>query len=334
MKATREGKRFILAAFLIGIAAINTGNNLIYLILSLMLSFILLSIVILRINLSGILLDVSVIPPVFAGEQSSALFSLKNSKRLLPAYSVTILSQRIDPPVYFNMIPPESQKEQEALITFKKRGIFRHKDFFIQSGFPFILFNKKMQVKVAGEVVVYPSLRDVDDIVPEAYGYEDSESIRMTGAGDEIYSLRDFRYGDDQRKIHWKASAKASSLLVKEYAEYEIRKVTIVLDNLKPFEVANFEKAVSFAASLSKYFLDSGYLVRVVSCRKVIPFGGGDEQLFNILDILSVIQEEDVWDCPISYDTEGYFILVLKSPSSSLRQYISSSNMVIYADTI
>ena len=58
MKITREGKRFILTTVLIGVAALNTGNNLIYLIFSLMLSFIALAIVLLRINLSGITLEV------------------------------------------------------------------------------------------------------------------------------------------------------------------------------------------------------------------------------------------------------------------------------------
>jgi hypothetical protein len=66
MKTTPEGKRFLLATFLITVAAVNTGNNLIYLILSLMLSFILLSIVLLKINLSGLSLEVSINPPVFA----------------------------------------------------------------------------------------------------------------------------------------------------------------------------------------------------------------------------------------------------------------------------
>ena len=73
MKFTREGKRFFLATALIAVAAVNTGNNLIYLILSLMLSFTTLSYIILRINLSSLLLEVSFSGPVFAGEPARAV---------------------------------------------------------------------------------------------------------------------------------------------------------------------------------------------------------------------------------------------------------------------
>ena len=83
MKITREGKRFILATGLIAVAAVNTGNNLIYLIFSLMLSFILLAVMLLRMNLSRISLEVSIDHPVFASEQTYASFTIKNSKKLI-----------------------------------------------------------------------------------------------------------------------------------------------------------------------------------------------------------------------------------------------------------
>ena len=56
MRPTKEGKRFLLATLLIAVAAFNTGNNLIFLILAMMLSMILLSVVILRYNLKGLTL--------------------------------------------------------------------------------------------------------------------------------------------------------------------------------------------------------------------------------------------------------------------------------------
>jgi len=71
METTREGRRFILAACLIGLAAFNTGNNLIYLIFSLMLSLAALSLLTLRINLSGISARVYLGHPVFAGDRVS-----------------------------------------------------------------------------------------------------------------------------------------------------------------------------------------------------------------------------------------------------------------------
>jgi uncharacterized protein (DUF58 family) len=191
-----------------------------------------------------------------------------------------------------------------------------------------------MSLKVSGDVLVYPALLDVENIISEVSGHTEEEPMSMIGQGDEIYSIRDFRYGDDLRKIHWKVSAKASSLLVKEYSELEFKKVSIIIDNIEPSDNEMFEKVVSMAGSICRYFLKKGYLVRVLSCKKVIPFGAGDEHLFRILDVLAVIKEDDKWDCPILYDREGFFMMILKSQNSALNRYGTSCDMVVYADTL
>jgi uncharacterized protein (DUF58 family) len=334
MKITREGKRFILATVLIAVAAVNTGNNLIYLIFSLMLSFILLAFVLLRINLTGISLGVSLEHPVFAGEQTSALFAIQNRKKLIPAYSVHIATAGVSSPVYVVFIAQQDSVQRKVRMTFAKRGLYSYGDFTVRSGFPFILFEKSAAVNVSGEVLVYPALMDVERIVPDIAGREGIGTAKAKGTGDEIHSVREFRYGDDWRKIHWKASAKASSLMVKEYAFADIRKITVVIDNLLPAGEAVFEKTLSLAGSLALYFLDAGYFLRVLSCKKVIPFGTGGEHLLKVLDILALMQEEDALDCPMAHDIEGYTILILKSESSSFSKYITSADMVMYADSL
>jgi len=333
MKATREGKRFILATLLIAVAAVNTGNNLIYLILSLMLSFMVLSVLLLRINLSGLSLEVSAGRPVFAGEEAPLSLTIRNSRRRLPVYSIHISAPGAERPVYCPVIPPGLTKK-EMVIRFQRRGLYRHESFVVSSGFPFILFSMARALKVSGEMVVYPALVDVEGILTLMPVQGEMGQAKTAGSADEMYSLREFRYGDDLRKVHWKASAKASALLVKEYAGLEMRKATILLDNLLPEDYDLFETAVSLAASLSKHFLDSSYLVRILSCKKVVPFGGGDEQLFTILDILSTLREEEKWESPMPGDGEGLVLSVLKSGQSAARQYASPGDMVIYADSL
>lgn len=334
MKITREGKRFILATVLIAVAAVNTGNNLIYLIFSLMLSMILLAVVLLRMNLSRISLEVSIDHPVFAGEQTYASFTIKNSKKLIPAYSVRVTASGATDPVYCAYIAPKDSVKKEIKITFKKRGLYSYGKFFVQSGFPFILFEKSTAVKVSGEVLVYPALMEVEQFMPDISGLEGFGTGKTAGAGNEIHSIREFRYGDDRRNIHWKASAKTSRIMVKEFALTDIRKITVIIDNLLPSQKEIFEKTLSLGGSLAQYFLEAGYFVRVLSCKKVIPFGTGGEHLFKVLDILALMQEEDAVDCPMSYDIEGYTILLLKSGGSSFSKYSSSADMVIYADSL
>ncbi|OGW32565.1 MAG: hypothetical protein A2X59_06110 [Nitrospirae bacterium GWC2_42_7] len=336
MKTTREGKRFILAAFLIAVAAINTGNNLIYLILSMMISFLLLSVLLLKINLSGLMLEVYISSPLFAGEETTAVFSITNKKRFIPSYSVRVTADTDFSNAYYTLIPSSSTVRKETPVIFPKRGLYSYGNFYVQSGFPFILLEDRRPVKVSGEILVYPTLIEVDGIIPEISGSEIAETIRVKGSGDEIHSIREFGYGDDWHKILWKVSARASTLLVREFAEHEFRRVTIITDNLRPVEPEMFEKAVSLSASISKLFIEMGFHVRLLSCKKVVPFGSGDEHLFRILDTLAVIKEENSWECPASYnyDTDGISIVVLKKQGSMLTGCASSCDIVIYADNI
>jgi uncharacterized protein (DUF58 family) len=334
MKITREGKRFIFATVLIAVAAVNTGNNLIYLIFSLMLSFVFLAVVLLRMNLSRISLDVSIDHPVFAGEQTYASFTIKNSKKLIPVYSIRVTASGATHPVYCAYIAPKDSVKKEIQITFRHRGLYSYGKFFVQSGFPFILFEKSKALKVSGEVLVYPALMDVEQFIPDISGLEGHGIGKTAGFGNEIHSIREYRYGDDWRNIHWKASAKTSNIMVKEFALTDIRKITVIIDNLLPSRKEVFEKTLSLGGSLAQYFLEAGYFVRVLSCKKVIPFGSGGEHLLKVLDILALMQVEDALDCPISEDIDGYTILLLKSESSSFNRYSSSADMVIYADSL
>jgi uncharacterized protein (DUF58 family) len=335
MKLSREGKRFSLVTVLIAVAALNTGNNLIYLILSMMLSILVLSILLLRINMKGLVLKVFQVQPVFANNPAYMSMTLSNKKRTIPSYSIKVsMPERIKGEAYFPKISGSSELSRTAAVVYKRRGIYRYGDFFIDSGFPFIFFSKRIMCKVDGDILVYPEIMEIDGIIPErtSEGYE--LSYLSTVSGDEFAKIREYRYGDDWRRIQWKASAKTEKLLVTEYATEEPKKLTVILDNLMPHSVKFFEKAVSVAASFSDRFLKEGYFVRLLTCKKVIPFGSGREHLFKILDVLAVIEGQRLWECPVSDEPEGLKILILNSEHSPLHRFISNSNIVIYATAL
>ncbi len=333
MKATREGKRFAVASFLIAVAALNTGNNLIYLILSLMFSFLILSMVLAKVNLSGLSLEIIGSPTVFAGEETSMTLLLRNEKRLVSSYSVKCSVSGSPVPAYCQVIPPLRAVENDVRITFRKRGLYQYGDFRVESGFPFILMSGERKIKVNASVLVYPALSDVTVTPEQIAGGEMTEVLSLSGVGDDIYSLREFREGDDWRRIHWKASAKRGIYFVREYAEYQGVRVTIVLDNRLPEGGELFEMAVSLAASLARDFLARDCLVRVVSCREAVPFGSGEEHFFKILDFLAVVGEEDGWDSPIS-DANGFIVTVCKSRETSCSAYQGVGGMVFYAEDV
>jgi hypothetical protein len=69
--------------------------------------------------------------------------------------------------------------------------------------------------------------------------------------GSEFHSLREYVRGDDIRRINWKASARATSLIVRETAMEGIRRCTVVLDtNESEYLASSFEQAVIAAGSI------------------------------------------------------------------------------------
>lgn len=333
MKLTREGKRFLLAALLIAVAAINTGNNLIYLILSLMLSFVALSWLILRQNLAGLVLDVSASGPFFAEEEVKVELRVHNEKKI-PVYSVIIAVPDAAAQVYCGHIAGHGVLRDSMRMVFRKRGLYAYKDFIVQSGFPFILFRKSMSVHVSGQVLVYPKLLEIREMIDVVKGLQEEGVVAVRGRGDEVYSLRAFQYGDDWRRIHWKASAKQEGFLIREYAEYASQRITLLLDNLLPHDDIRFEAVVSAAASLAKQYLETGYPVRFIAVGKTIPFGSGEEHLRSILNILAVVTQQE-GDADLSGIREdGFLIAILKSAQSGLRSVAGSADLIIYADTL
>ena len=335
MNLTREGKRFLIATILIAFAAFNTANNLIYLVFSMMLSILVLSIVILKWNLKGITLTVSHEQPLYAKMISHLQISLANDKKKIPSYSINILiPDNVNGKVYFSEVPVLSETNQDVPVLYKRRGKYQYGDFLIESGFPFIFFRKTIHCQCRGEVIVYPEIKELDAGIPDMVTNWYDSSHTKIGKGDEFSTIREFRYGDDWRRIHWKASAKSAQVMVKEYAAYEPKNLTIVLDNLKPLDEESFEKAVSLAASMTDRFLNEGYFVRLLTCRKMIPFGNSRDHLFKILDVLAEVEGQDTWECRVSDEHEGAYIVILGSEGSYLRRFITAADMVIYASTL
>jgi uncharacterized protein (DUF58 family) len=334
MNVSREGKRFILATLLIALAAFNTGNNLIYLISSMMFSILVISVSVLKMNLKGLTLRVSPEYPVFAKVPAVLEVAVTNKKRNLPSYSVKVsLPEALAGESYFPGIPAQSELSQTVRVVYKKRGVYGFGDFYLSSSFPFIFLTQKISSTIREKVIVYPEITEVDASITDLTKEGDALSYSGMRRGEEFSSIREFRYGDDRRNIHWKSSAKTTRLMVREYAAEEPKKLTVILDNLMPPDSRVFENAVSLAASLADRFLREGFYVRLFTCRKVVPFGSGSPHLFKILDILAEIKGQHSWECQLSSEagTEGLLILILCSEGSPLQRFVSLSDKVIYA---
>src|SRR5215469_7484573 len=88
-EVTRPGAIYAVIVLVIGIAALNTGNNLLYIIVSMMLGAIAVSGVASAACLRGLELDLKIPEHIFAGTDVHATISVRNPRRWLPSLSVS-----------------------------------------------------------------------------------------------------------------------------------------------------------------------------------------------------------------------------------------------------
>jgi uncharacterized protein (DUF58 family) len=99
---TREGLVYLAVVLMIGVAALNTGNNLLFIVVSAMLAAVVVSGIASAAILRSLELDVGLPEHVFAGEAVLGRITLKNRRRVLPSFSV-------------NVVPPRSHRAHRRL---------------------------------------------------------------------------------------------------------------------------------------------------------------------------------------------------------------------------
>jgi uncharacterized protein (DUF58 family) len=92
---TREGIAYLVLTVLIGIAALNTGNNLLFLIVAAMLAAVLVSGIVSILNLRGVELEVTLPGHIFAGRPVIGRMVLRVRRYILPLFSATIVAPRV-----------------------------------------------------------------------------------------------------------------------------------------------------------------------------------------------------------------------------------------------
>jgi uncharacterized protein (DUF58 family) len=90
-EVTREGAIYLVLALVIGIAALNTGNNLLFIVVSAMLAAVVVSGIASAIVLLGLELEVIVPEHLFAGSVALARLVLRNTNRVVPSFSVSVV---------------------------------------------------------------------------------------------------------------------------------------------------------------------------------------------------------------------------------------------------
>ncbi len=112
---TREGLVYLVVVLVIGIAALNTGNNLLFIVLSAMLAAVLVSGLTSAWMLRGLSVEAGLPQHIFAGQKLQGRLSLRNRRRHAPAFSVSV-------------VPPKARSARRLRWERRAFGIPRGRD--------------------------------------------------------------------------------------------------------------------------------------------------------------------------------------------------------------
>lgn len=295
-RLTSEGTRFLFFTLAVGVAAINTGNNLFYLLLAMMLSIILMSGIFAEQCLRRLEFHRHMPDLIFANEPTTATLVVTNRKSLLPSFSLRLFdvngAQEIDGGLTIRQLLPHTSQMLTYPLVATKRGRLHLSAVRVVTPFPFGLFVKKAYYPLDGSVIVCPEIKPLaSDLVQKvvALGYE--HNLHRRGYGSDLYNLRQYQTGDDSRSIHWGITAKTSKLIVRETEAEEQRRITLVLSTIAPASHdALFEEAVSTIASLAWHLSARGYQIRLDTGETLSPFGQGEAHLTSLLETLALCE--------------------------------------------
>src|SRR5436190_17540108 len=179
LEVTTGGVIFVVILIIVGFAAWNTGNNLLFMVLSIMLSTVFVSWMAARMSLRDLNVSARFPDHIFAGEQAEVLVTLRNPKRLLPSFSILVemrgtfdrpgivkksATSKKTPLAYLTYVPHQAAAEQAIEQTFPKRGHVMVRGFELSTRFPFGFFRHRRRLSARDvDIVVYPKPEPITD---------------------------------------------------------------------------------------------------------------------------------------------------------------------------
>jgi uncharacterized protein (DUF58 family) len=296
---TLEGAVFILLAFLIGLAATNTGTNLLYLVFSLMMAFMVVSGILSSRTLKRLSIERSLPKHIVAGETVDIRLTIHNAKRFFSSYGLQVSDSLRDGTAagycYFLRVPHNGQASVTYPCVFRRRGLYPFSRLVITTTYPFGLVRRSVAVAAEREVLVYPQILPWEQLgiaTPPDFGERES---RRKGPGSSLYGIREQQPAEGSRWIHWKKTAQLDRLMRREFEAEEKKNVCLVLDNAlrspdDPDVREAFERTVVLAASVAHHLLLADHQVELVTRNGRVPYSSGPHQRYRILRALALIE--------------------------------------------
>jgi len=176
------------------------------------------------------------------------------------------------PRFVLDRVEPHGHREVSYRVRSDLRGRYPLGPLQLRLGDPFGLCELTRSFTAADTLTVVPQVQVLPQVrlSGEWTGYGESHSRAVALAGEDDAVPREYRHGDDLRRVHWRSTAKYGELMVRREEAPLRSRATVLLDTRAAGHqgsgpASSFEWAVSAAASVSLHLLDRGYTVRLLT---------------------------------------------------------------------
>jgi len=266
LRLTREGWFFLIVTVAIGLAALNTGHNLFYLVFAMLVSLIVVSGLLSERAVRHLSIERRVPADVFARVPAALELRVRNRSRKRATYVVEIRDGIMGQPRrrvgFLDRLDPGAERSFLSVWSFPRRGVQSFRSVHIVTRFPFGLFEKTRIIPAREPCVVFPAIgrAGARHLTREA----GDNAFRKHRLGEEVIGLRRKLPDDDPRRIHWRVSARIGEWMVTEHAHALDCPVAVFFDS-RGAAGERFEAAVERVASLVWAAGRAGSAVRLFS---------------------------------------------------------------------
>lgn len=229
---------------------------------------------------------------------------------------------RIAPP-----LRPGDQRRITATVTPHRRGRFRIGPLSVIGVDPLGLVRLRRSFRSTDTILVTPRVVPLSAGTPHAehVGHGDAALAALAARGDDDVVPREYRIGDDLRRIHWRASARTGQMMVRREELPWTRQATIVLDDRVEHHLgegidASVEVALSAVASIGVHLLRSGFDLHVVGLdgATVVPRCSGRDGESLLLDTLALAEPRHQPVEPTAHPWHGDLVIAVLTASPEM----------------
>lgn len=231
----------------IGIAAYAANNNLLFLIFSVLLSSLFLSLFLSLLHFRNIQWKFEIPTQPRAKEKTYLHLLVSNKNILFPVYSlsfeVLVNQQRQTYHTKLQeIILPGQQARVPIMLILPDRGHNRIEVLCVSSQFPFGFVNRRKEGKTVIKALAWTAQVSSEISLPSNSLHAENDHLPAQIRGSQEYShVRKYVAGDQLKNIHWKASARTKNLLTKEFHHPNDQKLSITVSIQHPISSSTFE---------------------------------------------------------------------------------------------